>query len=364
MREIPLISVLMPARNAQKYLPMAIESILNQTFSDFELIILDDASEDKTFQIAQTSRDKRILVKHFSKRQGLAKIRQAGVDLSRGKLIAFLDSDDISLPDRLKLQVKFFERHKDVSILGSWTELIDGDGKRLNEIWKHITYPEYIKAFFLFRNCLTQSTVMMRKECFRKYGYRNDYWPAPDFDLWMRLSHEFKIANMPVVLSYYRVTDKNMTGTHEKDIEKCTQKIFADNLRYLGVNPGNKEVKLHDSLERTVVSRQEGSIKKLELWLKRLITANAASKTYYPEIFRNVIGDYWFKTSLLNADKGLNTWKKYCNSSLQYNIYGKWKKSAFLFMACAVHRPVLVDVSSQSWHDLIYGKKMPVMREQ
>ena len=168
MREIPLISILMPARNAQKYLRLAVESILDQTFSDFELLILDDASDDKTFRIAQSLRDKRIFVKHFSIKQGLAKIRQAGVDLSRGKLIAFLDSDDISLPERLKLQVSFFQKHEDVSILGSWAELIDDNGKRSGEIWKHITFPEYIKTFLLFRNCLTQSTVMMRRECLRK----------------------------------------------------------------------------------------------------------------------------------------------------------------------------------------------------
>lgn len=364
MRELPLISILMPARNAQKYLRLAVESILDQTFSDFELLILDDASDDKTFRIAQSLRDKRIFVKHFSIKQGLAKIRQAGVDLSRGKLIAFLDSDDISLPNRLKLQVKFFEKHEDVSILGSWTELIDDNGKRSGEIWKHITFPEYIKTFFLFRNCLTQSTVMIRRECFRKYGYRNGYWPAPDFDLWTRMSHEFIIANMPLVLSYYRVSDKNMTGIHEKEIEKCTQKIFADNLRYLGVNPGNKEVKLHDSLERMTVSGQAERMENLEVWLKRLINANTASKRYDIDILRKITGDYLFKTCLLNAEKGLKSWKKYRSSTLDKDAAGKWKKSAFLFMACAIHRPVLVDVSSQSWHDLVYGKKMPVMREQ
>lgn len=363
MIDKPLVSVLMPVFNGQKYIRFAIESILGQTFTDFELLIFDDASSDETLNVIQSYRDERIRIKHFGKRQGLAMIRQAGVVLSKGKLIAFLDSDDYSLPDRLGFQVKYLAQHPDIAVLGSWTQIIDDNNRRLKEIWKHATLPENIKVFFLFRNCLTQSTVMMKKECFRKYGYRKEYWPAPDFDLWTRLSHSFKIANIPRVLSYYRISGKNMTEEHEKEIKECTRKIFSDNLKFLGIKADRQSIILHDSLERVTTGGQDNRLRVVETWLNKLVAANINSRKFNLKMFEGIIADYWFKTCLLNADAGMRTWRKYYQSPIRKNAFGNWKKDSYLFLSCLIHRQNLIDISSQAWFDLIYGQKMPALRE-
>lgn len=160
---MPVVSVLMPTYNAEKYLKEAIDSILNQTFTDFEFLIIDDNSKDKTKKIIGKYNDKRIkLIKGPQK--GLAAALNCGIKKAQGKYIARMDADDISLPARFEKQVNYLEAHPEITVLGTWQEHFG----RWNFIHKAKATHEECKAELLFNCDLCHSTLMFRKEDFTK----------------------------------------------------------------------------------------------------------------------------------------------------------------------------------------------------
>ncbi len=344
-QHIPFVTVMMPVHNGEKYIKYAIESILSQTYKDFELLIVNDASTDKTVNIIHTYKDSRIRLIHNSKQLGLSAIRQKGVSEARGSLLAFLDSDDIALSHRLEKQVNYFKENKDITAVGSWVGVIDEKGNKTGRIWRHATLAKIIPSILLFRNCFTQSSMMVRKKNLLEFGYRLDYWAAPDYDLWSRMIAKYKMANISEVLTYYRAYKESMSHTEKAEIKNCTQKIMADNLKRLGLNATYEEVVIHDSLER---HREEFSVKeidKVQTWLIKLVLANQKKGVYPEKIFSSVVSDYWFKVCCVSANRRLEIYKKYSSTDLRTN----WKKSLILFTLSVFQKSHLIDVSSDTW---------------
>ena len=162
----PLVSVLMAVYNGEAYLGEAIESILRQTFSFFEFIIIDDASTDNSRRLAESYRDSRIRVVSNPRNLRLAGSLNRGINLARGKYIARMDADDICHPDRLEKQVAFMEENCDVGVSGSWLYCF-GDKKQL---WDYPLTSGMIKSNLLFHNQLGHPTVIMRREAMLKNG--------------------------------------------------------------------------------------------------------------------------------------------------------------------------------------------------
>ena len=341
----PLVTVMMPVFNGEKYIKFAIESILSQTYKDFELLIVNDASTDKTVNIIHTYKDSRVRLIHNSKQLGLSAIRQRGVSEARGSLLAFLDSDDIALSHRLEKQINFLGENAEVAAVGSWVEVIDEKGSRIGRIWRHATSAKIIPSILLFRNCFTQSSMMVRKKYLIEFGYRQDYWAAPDYELWLRMISKYKMANISEVLTYYRAYKESMSYRQEKEIKYCTQKIMSDNLKKLGLTPTHEEVAIHDSLER---HREEFSVKeidKVQTWLIKLVLVNRRRKLYPEKIFNAVVSDYWFKVCCVSAVRGLKIYKKYSSSDLT----SIWKKNIILFTLSALQKSRLIDITSDTW---------------
>lgn len=206
---MPKISVVMPVYNTkEKYLREAIESILNQTYSDFEFIIINDGSTNNAEDVILSYKDKRI--KYFKQEnKGVANTLNYGFDIAQGEYIARMDSDDISLPNRFEKQIKFLEENKDIAILGSWHE----------EFHKqHIRKPSYeIKLLDLFRgNLVSHPTIMLRKNDLDKYQLRYDpSFTCEDYELWSRIARYLKFHNLQEVLLKYRRENKqgNVSST-------------------------------------------------------------------------------------------------------------------------------------------------------
>jgi glycosyltransferase involved in cell wall biosynthesis len=200
------VSVVMPVHNAEKYLSQAIESILGQTFSDFEFIIVDDGSTDSSSVILERyqRQDKRIKV--FSQKNlGVTAARNTGCRMAKGKFIAVMDSDDISLPERLERQYRFLESHAEVGICGTWAEIIDQNGREVT-VYRLPDESQVIKWFLNFGvNYLIHSSVMMRQEIVRKLGfYLSEMIVCEDYYLWVRASRVTQMANIPEILTRYR----------------------------------------------------------------------------------------------------------------------------------------------------------------
>ena len=219
----PLVSVVMVTRNVERFLVESIESILNQTFRDFEFIIVDFGSTDNSKEISRryAASDNRIRLDDTST-CGLAEVRNAACALATGRYLAIQDADDISLPGRLKTEVAFLETHPGVGLLGGAVQWIDSKGKSL------VTAPDYptgdfeIREVLKERNPFWQPTVMMRREAFERVGgYRVALSQSEDYELWLRISEHYQCANLNEVILKYRI------HPFQVSIRKRTEQILC-----------------------------------------------------------------------------------------------------------------------------------------
>jgi glycosyltransferase involved in cell wall biosynthesis len=208
------LSVLMPVYNAQKYIGFAVESILNQSFMDFEFIIINDGSTDDTLTILQkyAVEDKRIrLISRENK--GLVDTLNEGLLLAQTSLIARMDADDIALPTRLQEQHDYLNNHVDVVCVGGASIMIDEAGNELHLLIPPLSNDE-IQNNALKGHCpINHPTAMYRLDAIRQVGnYSGDFYPSEDLDLWLRLGEIGKLANLKNPVLKYRFLDNSISG--------------------------------------------------------------------------------------------------------------------------------------------------------
>ncbi len=211
---MPQVSVLMPVYNNEAYVKEAIESMLNQTYSDFELIVLDDCSTDNSANVIKQFDDKRIIYHCNAKNLGLANNLNVGLKMARGKYIARMDGDDISLHTRLQTQVDFLERNTDIDLCSCGLEKFGTE----HDIWIREINPEQVKITMLFYSPILHATSVWRREVFEKHNlyYHQDAFPAEDYNLWSRAVFHCKLVNIPQVLYKYRIHGVQVTKTDDR----------------------------------------------------------------------------------------------------------------------------------------------------
>lgn len=227
LNNLPLVSVVMPAYNASAYIADAIESILNQTYNKFELIIVDDCSRDGTADIIKkyAKRDKRIIFLQNKKNLKLSKTLNYGIEMAKGKYIARMDADDYSYHDRLEKQVSYFERHPTVGILGGSMEMFTTENKIIG-IRKYPTQDNEIRKNLYWFSPFSHPLIMIRKAVLDTVGYYNDYYnPAEDYELYFRIGKVSEFANLKDTLLRYRIVSKSMTTGNTKNMELKTIEI-------------------------------------------------------------------------------------------------------------------------------------------
>jgi glycosyltransferase involved in cell wall biosynthesis len=203
----PSISVMMPVYNAERYVGGAIESILNQDFADFELLIINDGSTDGSLEILReyAEQDRRIRLTSRPN-VGLAGSRNELLDAARSDLVACMDADDISLPDRLQKQVKYLRKHPDCVLVGSRVMIIDPDGQPLQVMGQHLEHEAIDRALMNGEGQIIYNpSVMFRKQVAQQVGaYRQEFDWAEDLDLILRMAEVGRLANLPEPLLKYR----------------------------------------------------------------------------------------------------------------------------------------------------------------
>lgn len=209
MSNTPCISVIMAAYNAQAYLPAAVESVLGQTYPDFEFLIIDDGSRDRTNEILTSYLgDERIRLITLDTNEGLIHALNLGLVNARGRYVARMDADDISMRHRFEQQVTWLDQHADVGVLGSAAVRIDGCGRILERMVSFAGNPGTVAARLTRGvSALVHSTIMARRSILGALGgYRPQFPYAEDYDLWLRVLEVSKIALLPKPLVYYRST--------------------------------------------------------------------------------------------------------------------------------------------------------------
>lgn len=220
---VPLVSVVLPVYNGEKYLAEAIDSILMQTFKDFELIMIDDGSTDSSQSILREyeARDARIRVL-LHENQGLATTLNNSIDIARGTWVARMDQDDISELCRFDRQLKWLEK-TGADIAGSWVQRFGTLDKRVIKLSQT---DEAIKMAMLFSSPFAHPSVMMRTELVSKLRYDSAFEKAEDYDLWVRAAEsEWKMTNVPEVLLFYRVHSSQISTKSASQQQQLTQKI-------------------------------------------------------------------------------------------------------------------------------------------
>jgi len=215
----PQISVIIPVWNCDRYLRQAIESILRQDYQEFELIVIDDGSDDGSAEVAKSfAHDERVKI-ITQKNSGVVAARNAGLRLARAEFVAFLDADDIAMPSRLSKQLAFLRDHPDVAVVGSHiTHFNDAEGE-LRTIKVNLTAKEVISGLET-RNTLAQPSVMLRKSMAMAVGgYREAFkYGAEDYDLWLRLAEAHPLDNLDEVLTLYRIHPESLS--HRRKYEQ------------------------------------------------------------------------------------------------------------------------------------------------
>ena len=235
----PLISVVVPAHNAQKYIGSAIESVLSQTFKKFELIVINDASTDNTLGIIKSfsKKDPRVKIINNDTRLNIADSLNKGINIAQSNIIARMDSDDISLPNRLELQYKLINSSKNIAVVGSDIVII-------NSVGNEIGLRKYPESSGELKNCLfkyspfAHPVVMFRKDVFEEVGgYNPKYSPTEDLDLWFRLGRKHQFKSIRQTLLKYRVHERSSSHSMIKDLEILVFKIRLDAIIKYGYRP-------------------------------------------------------------------------------------------------------------------------------
>jgi glycosyltransferase involved in cell wall biosynthesis len=279
----PKVSVLMSVYNGEAYLRQAIESILNQTFGDFEFIIVDDGSTDRSPEIlaACAKQDDRIRRLQNDSNLGLIASLKKGIGFAQGEYLARQDADDISLPRRFESQVAFLDQHPDVGVLGTWMMNVEENGRR--RIWETPLTDALIRWSLLFATSMVHASVMMRRSLLDEDDpYRPEMPHAEDYDLWVRLSEKTRFANLPACYYVRRRHEKRVSVRYEDAQRDTGIAVMVGNItKILEGTVREAEVGALSDAYGGGLLRAQGQVKDVAELVKKLyeayVTQNALS---------------------------------------------------------------------------------------
>ena len=293
------ISVVMSVYNGEKYLEEAIKSILNQTYRNFELIIINDGSIDSTDKILDKYQQKDIRIKIIDNitNKGLIYSLNKGFKLAEGEYIARMDADDIAEKNRFEEQIKFLEKNKDIAMCSTYVRIFKDNFKLISKIFKTDTDYEKIKSKLLFRNYIAHPTVMIRKEIIDKYNlmYKEEDKGMEDYGLWLYLAKNEKLVTLPIPLLKYRFLSNSISSKVLKDTEKyktTLKTIFNRELKDIFSKLSEKDLNIHieinliNNLQKYKYSLEE----KIE-YLNKLKRVLREIKIYNQDILENEINE-------------------------------------------------------------------------
>jgi glycosyltransferase involved in cell wall biosynthesis len=299
----PLVTVLMPVYNGEKHLAEAISSILGQTYRNFEFLIINDGSTDKSDEIILSYTDSRIkYIKNETNLKLIATLNK-GISLANGKYIARMDADDIALPHRLQLQVSFLEKNQNVIVAGSWYECI-GDIELTTQ------YPishEEIKMEMLYHCPICHPSVMWRVNTYTKTPFCAEYLHAEDYDFWSRLIVLGDFSNIPEVLLCYRIHPQSVSRSNQETQHENSIRVRLNQFEKMGIKLTATECNIYTEFCYANWSffNNKDLVKALGHILNSILIANNKSRYITPSVFEKYILGKWYHLNYNCGDESL-----------------------------------------------------------
>ncbi len=312
----PKISVVMPVFNGADHLREAIDSILAQTFKDFEFIIVDDASTDNSRAIIKSYLDQRIKLFVNENNLGTAGSLNEAIGKSAGEYIARMDADDISLPDRFETQVKFLDENPQIAMVGTWARVI---GDKAGLLIAHPTDPAILRSNLIFHASFVHPSVMIRRGFFSNLGFKYDpeFRQGQDYKLWVQMSEKLRLANINKVLIYYRTHRKQTKTTDAAGQASNAFSVRREQILKLGITPTERELAIYMSICNLKTEGTITYLRECENWLLKILEANKRMNMYDPISLRSVIADEWLKICKQRIRPRFQMWKIYWHSPLR-----------------------------------------------
>jgi glycosyltransferase involved in cell wall biosynthesis len=335
MNDAPRVSVVIPVYNRQAYIGAAVDSVLAQTFADFEVLVIDDGSTDQSRDVVRTYRDPRVHLVCHERNQGIPRTRNTGIDAAHGTYLAFLDSDDIALPTRLAKQVAFLDRHPHHAAVGGWIDWMDHTGRPLRRVKRRPLAASDVAALRLFRQGIENTASMARTAILRAYRHDERFDVSEDFEIWARIAAKHEIANLPEVLVRRRAHGQQTSRGKDERTRRYRQAIYADQLRALGIAFTETDLERHHLLRRMRKARYTPDreyVDWAEAWLLGLRAANARISNYPEPSFSQLLGALWFKVCW-NASRAVGwptVWRRCWASPLRRRALPGLRKELFL----------------------------------
>ncbi len=333
----PLVSVNMAAYNAEKYISEAIQSVINQSFQDWELIIINDCSSDNTATEISKFKDKRIKVFHNEQNEGIVYTRNRALHYSQGKYVAVLDADDVFLPEKIFAQATFLEKNNDYALAGSAFRFIDENSKITSDVTCWYAKAEYFPAILLFNNFFVHSSVMFRTDLAKNILYKplvKGCAPGEEYQLFVEIARTHKIYNINQELMYYRQHAVGISKLREDKINEYIDIIILNQLSRMNIFPEQQELDLHKSIRFAFDNLEFDHIKAIKDWMLKLINQNKTLQIY-DRYFEEYLATKWYEIAKLNAGYGLRMLAVFYSSKLSFQKIIDSEKRKFLHLRCA-----------------------------
>lgn len=300
----PLVSVIMPVYNGAAFIGDAIDSILIQDFIDFEFLIINDGSSDRTVEIIKSYTDKRIRLIDNFENKGLVSTLNEGLSLAAGEYIARMDCDDISFPSRLGRQVSFMDASPDVALCGTWAKSADSHRK-----WCLPVEHDEIVVNLLFNSTFIHSSVMIRRNFLIKHQLEYDraFRHAEDYALWVKAGSLGRLANIPEVLLQYRVHDQQISGRFSAVQRATACKIRKQQLDQLAPGFTDTEEAVFHRIASGELKGCRSFLREELSVLEKLLRANEVSPQYDPKALETKLARLWLDLSCMPGTRFGNT---------------------------------------------------------
>lgn len=307
------ITVFIALYNSEKYIEQTLNSLLNQTFTNFEILIINDASTDNSVEIVENFNNSKIRLIHNETNRGICYTRQRGVEEAIGKYIAIIDSDDIAMHNRLEKQFDFLENNPEFALCGTDAKFIDENNKEINHLHIVNHEPELIKIMLLFANQFINSSVLIKKEAVINVGgYIKSI--AEDYDLFVRIAEKYKTANLKEKLVSYRMHNVSDSRTKKELYSIAEKEILAYQFKKLKID-GDL-----DYIPYLLFHGNNRSIKKKDLFVffNTVLKNNTLLKIYDEVLFKNIFFKIWIEL-ILHHKNFRQTWKLFLHPSFKFS---------------------------------------------
>lgn len=301
----PLVSIIMPVFNGEKFLREAIDSLLRQTYGNWELLAVNDGSTDKSRDIILSYTDSRIQLIENEHNIGIIGTKNRAIDLAKGKYIATLDADDVALPTRIEKQVAYLEANPHCGLCATLHQEIDETGQKgLVSIFP--TEPADVKSYLLIANCICHSSTMLRADLYKANKYDDAFYVAEDFELWDRICRTHSAVNLPEILTYYRVHGGNISITKKERMFETVKLLSQRILNQIGLPCSPEELAIHSDLISFTnkLNADPVGFRQMEEWILKFCRHIESLKEYNAKIVYKILADRYIVSCVRNRRFG------------------------------------------------------------